>query len=70
MSSMKELFHRPVEGYRHRYEMHCHNNWCSACAHNAPQEIAQAYYSAGYAGMVVTDHFLLGSSAVDRRLPW
>ena len=70
MRSMRELFHRPVEGYRHRYEMHCHNNWCSACAHNAPQEIAQAYYSAGYAGMVVTDHFLLGSSAVDRRLPW
>lgn len=70
MRSMKELFCRPVEGYQYRYEMHCHNNWCSACAHNAPQEIAQAYYSAGYAGMVVTDHFLLGSSAVDRRLPW
>lgn len=70
MRSMKELFCRPVEGYQYRYEMHCHNNWCSACAHNAPQEIAQAYYSAGYAGIVVTDHFLLGSSAVDRRLPW
>ena len=70
MRSMKELSHRPVEGYQYRYEMHCHNNWCSACAHNAPQEIAQAYYSAGYAGMVITDHFLLGSSAVDRRLPW
>lgn len=67
---MREKFHRPVEGFAYRYEMHCHTSWCSACAHNSPQEIAQAYYSAGYAGIVITDHFLLGNSAVNRRLPW
>lgn len=59
-----------TERYRYRYEMHCHTSWCSACAHNSPQEMAQAYYNAGYAGMVITDHFLRGNTAVDRSLPW
>ncbi len=61
---------RDTEGYIYRYEMHCHTNWCSACAHNSPQEMAEAYYNAGYAGMVITDHFLRGNSAVDKTLPW
>jgi len=61
---------RDTEGYIYRYEMHCHTNWCSACAHNSPQEMAEAYYNAGYAGMVITDHFLSGNTAVDRSLPW
>lgn len=61
---------RNTEGYIYRYEMHCHTDWCSACAHNSPQEMAEAYYNAGYAGMVITDHFLRGNSAVDRSLPW
>lgn len=56
--------------YPYRYEMHCHTNWCSRCAHNSPQEMAQAYWEKGYAGMVITDHFLLGNSAVDQSLPW
>mgnify|MGYP002625137012 CR=1 FL=1 len=54
----------------YRYEMHCHDNWCSACATRSPQEMAAAYYRAGYAGMVFTNHFLLGNTAVDRSLPW
>lgn len=32
--------------------------------------MAEAYFRAGYAGMVLTDHFLRGNSAVDRTLPW
>lgn len=32
--------------------------------------MAEAYYNKGYAGMVITDHFLKGNSAVDRTLPW
>lgn len=61
---------RNTEGYIYKYEMHCHTAWCSACAHNSPEEMAEAYYSKGYAGMVITDHFLKGNSAVDRTLPW
>lgn len=61
---------RDAGAYTYRYEMHCHCNWCSACAHSSPQAMAQAYYQAGYAGMVLTDHFLSGNSAIDRSLPW
>lgn len=56
--------------YPFRYETHCHTCWCSGCGRNSPQELAQAYYSAGYAGIVITDHFLRGNSCVDRTLPW
>ncbi len=63
---MKELSER----YPYRYETHCHCCWCSACARSSPQEMAEAYFRAGYAGMVLTDHFLRGNSAVDRTLPW
>ena len=59
-----------MKEYKFKYEMHCHTDWCSACGHNSPQEMAAAYYGAGYAGMVITDHFLSGNTAVDRALPW
>ena len=32
--------------------------------------MVRAYHAAGFAGMVLTDHFVLGSTAVDRSLPW
>ncbi len=67
---MKREMKRETEGYLYRYETHCHDCWCSACGRSTPQEMAQAYYNAGYAGMVLTDHFLRGNSAVDRSLPW
>lgn len=56
--------------YIYFYETHCHDNWCSGCAHNTPEEMAEVYYNAGYAGMILTNHFLLGNTAVDRSLPW
>lgn len=59
-----------MKEYTYQYEMHCHTNWCSACAHNSPEEMAAAYFQAGYAGMVITDHFLSGNTAVNRALPW
>lgn len=32
--------------------------------------MARAFYEAGYAGIIVTDHFYYGNTAVNRRLPW
>ena len=61
---------RPTDEYIYRYETHCHTSWCSGCAHNTPQEMAEAYYRAGYAGLIFTDHFLTGNTAIDRSLPW
>lgn len=59
-----------MKEYKYKYEMHSHTAWGSACGHSSPQEMAAAYYNAGYAGMVITDHFLRGNTAIDRTLPW
>jgi hypothetical protein len=52
------------------YETHCHASLCSRCAHSTPAELVHAYHRAGYAGLVLTDHFVLGNTAVDTSLPW
>lgn len=52
------------------YETHCHCCQCSRCAHSTSEELVRAYHTAGYAGLVLTDHFILGNTAIDRSLPW
>ncbi len=52
------------------YEMHCHDNAASACGQWTPEEMAEFYARQGFAGIVVTDHFMNGNTAVDRSLPW
>lgn len=52
------------------YETHCHCSQCSRCAHSTASELVHAYHAAGYAGLVLTDHFVLGNTAVDLSLPW
>lgn len=55
---------------QYRYETHCHGSLCSACAHSTPAQLVRAYHEAGYAGMVLTDHFIHGNTAVDRNQLW
>lgn len=57
-----------VNGYL--YETHMHTSEASACAGCTGAEMARAYKEAGYTGIIVTDHFFYGNTAVDRRLPW
>mgnify|MGYP002512571667 CR=1 FL=1 len=52
------------------YETHMHTSEGSACGMCTGAEMARAYAGAGYAGIIVTDHFFYGNTAVDRRLPW
>ena len=52
------------------YETHMHTSEGSACASNTGAEMARAYAQAGYTGIIITDHFVYGNTAVDRRLPW
>lgn len=52
------------------YETHCHCAQGSRCARSSSQELVAAYRAAGYAGLVLTDHFVLGNTAVNRSLPW
>ena len=55
---------------QYKYETHCHSNRCSRCAHSTPTELVKAYYSKGFAGMVLTDHFIHGNNCVDSSLTW
>lgn len=52
------------------YETHLHTSEGSACARSTGAEIARAYAEAGYTGIIVTNHFFYGNTAVDRKLPW
>ena len=59
-----------MEHNRFLYETHVHTAESSACAHDTGAKMARAYKDAGYAGMIITDHFFYGNTAVDRSLPW
>ena len=52
------------------YELHLHTNAASLCSIVKPEEYIQFYIKNGYSGIVVTDHFYYGNTAVNRRLPW
>lgn len=54
----------------YKYEMHCHTTETSNCSHISGAQLADFYKSAGYDGIVVTDHFFNGNCAVPRALPW
>ncbi len=54
----------------YKYEMHVHDSLCSRRGYNPPEVIAKVYYDRGYAGMCFTNHFLQGSTAIDKTLPW
>lgn len=52
------------------YELHSHTNVASLCSIVEPEEYIQFYIDRGFSGMVVTDHFYYGNTAINRRLPW
>lgn len=54
----------------YKYETHMHTSEGSACGASSGAEQVEAYYNAGYAGIIITDHFFNGNCAVDRNLPW
>lgn len=54
----------------YKYETHCHSSRCSRCAHSSPAELVHAYHNKGFAGLVLTDHFIHGNNCVDPALPW
>lgn len=54
----------------YRYETHMHSREGSACGKASAADMIRAYHAAGYAGAVLTDHFIFGNTAVPRNLPW
>lgn len=66
--SLKKLV-LPKE-FPYAYETHLHTCQGSACGRSTGAEMAKACKEAGYTGIIVTDHFVHGNTAVDRSLPW
>lgn len=54
----------------YKYETHLHTSEASGCSECKGAEMAEKYKSEGYTGIIVTDHFFNGNSAVPRDLPW
>lgn len=52
------------------YETHLHTCLASACGRSTGKEHVHFYRDAGFAGIIMTDHFFGGNTAVDRTLPW
>ena len=52
------------------YETHLHSSECSACASSTAREMVRRYKEAGYAGFVLTNHFITGCTCVPKELNW
>ena len=52
------------------YETHMHTCLASACGESTGKEHVRFYKDAGYTGIIMTDHFFGGNTAVNRRMPW
>lgn len=52
------------------YETHLHTSQGSACASVTGAYHARQYLAQGYEGIMITDHFFGGNTAVPKNLPW
>ena len=55
---------------QYKYETHLHTVQGSACGWLTGAEMARIFKNGGYTGIVITDHFFGGNTAIDRSLPW
>lgn len=55
---------------KYLYETHLHTSEASACGQVSAAEMVRLFKNAGYTGVVITDHFVGGNTAIDRSLPW
>jgi hypothetical protein len=52
------------------YETHLHTSHSSACSNSRGSEYIRLYKDLGYSGIIVTDHFYHGNTAISHKLPW
>jgi hypothetical protein len=52
------------------YETHLHTVLSSACGVSKGGDYIRRYIDSGFSGIIVTDHFFRGNTAIDRHLPW
>jgi len=53
-----------------RYDLHVHTSESSKCGQTPAAELVDMYKKEGYTGIVITDHFFTGNTAVPKDLPW
>jgi PHP domain. len=53
-----------------KYDTHVHTSESSACGQSSGAEIARRYQEAGFTGIIITDHYFGGNTAVPRDLDW
>ena len=54
----------------YKYETHLHTAEVSKCASSGAEEMVRAYKQAGYAGIIVTDHFITENPRDYKGLSW
>ena len=54
----------------YRYQLHTHTSPCSKCGAMNNLEFCKALKEYGFAGAVLTNHFIHGNTGFDRDLPW
>ena len=54
----------------YKYDTHVHTSEGSKCAKAGGTEMARMYKEKGYDGIIITNHFYKGNTAIDRELPW
>lgn len=54
----------------YKFEIHLHSSGTSACGKSTVYEMLDSAKEKGYSGVVFTNHFYHGNTAVDRNLPW
>lgn len=54
----------------YKYEVHMHTAQGSACGKTPAAEYIPVFKEQGYDGIIITDHFFHGNTAIDRSLPW
>lgn len=54
----------------YKYDTHVHTREGSACADISGKQQARLYRELGYDGIIITDHFYNGNTAISRKLPW
>ena len=52
------------------YETHMHTSEISACARATAEKQVLTYKKMGYAGIIITDHFINGYSTCPKVMPW
>lgn len=53
-----------------KYEMHCHTSESSKCGKVGGAQMVDFYKGVGYTGIVISDHFFNGNTAIPKDLPW